>query len=398
MTTLTQYQHFGASHWETGSLQHVLAYQYGKAQKPISEALLLGISGGITVGYFSFAYKGVDPHVALLIRNTFDPFPRICERLGIVQTMRQTTNPQKAAENILTALENDQPAIVWADLFSLPYNAIFNADRMWMLYPIVVYGLDLERAAIADRAEVGLTVSVAQLSAARGRTKENKYQMLTVDGIDWEKLPRAIEKGIHDCISLFTENPPKGSKHNFGFLALERWSNVLLKDNDKQAWSKVFPPGRLMYAGLVSAYTSIQMTGTLGQADRPLYAQFLDEAADILGKPALKSVATMFRRSAEAWQTLTDLLLPDAIPPFAETRALLQQKRVSFRTTGSDTVKVDERLAMEKRLHQLRAEMETKFPLSAGEVQRFGEAISAQLLHIRDLEQEAIRALDESIF
>lgn len=31
-----------------------------------------GISGGIVMGYFTFAYAGMIPHVALLTYNTFD--------------------------------------------------------------------------------------------------------------------------------------------------------------------------------------------------------------------------------------------------------------------------------------------------------------------------------------
>ncbi len=55
MTLLANFNHFGAAHWETGSVRHILNYKGAK----LSEALLLGITGGICVGYFTFAYKGV---------------------------------------------------------------------------------------------------------------------------------------------------------------------------------------------------------------------------------------------------------------------------------------------------------------------------------------------------
>jgi hypothetical protein len=66
---------FTGRHWETGSIHNALALQGIKAphtDEPYSEALLLGVSGGIAFGYFTFEYKGHLPHVALLTRNTFD--------------------------------------------------------------------------------------------------------------------------------------------------------------------------------------------------------------------------------------------------------------------------------------------------------------------------------------
>ena len=84
MTILKDYKTFDGVHYETGTLHNILAYQGVKAPhtgKAISEALLLGVSGGITVGYFTFEYTGYLPHIALLTRNTFTPLETIFDRL-----------------------------------------------------------------------------------------------------------------------------------------------------------------------------------------------------------------------------------------------------------------------------------------------------------------------------
>lgn len=84
---------FNGRHWETGSIHNVLAMQGVKAPhtgQPYSEALLLGISGGIAFGYFTFEYKDYLPHVAMLTRNTFSPFTTMLERLGIAQDVQET--------------------------------------------------------------------------------------------------------------------------------------------------------------------------------------------------------------------------------------------------------------------------------------------------------------------
>jgi hypothetical protein len=88
MAVLYDYHHFLGRHWETGSVCNHFAYQGVKAPhtgKPYSEAMLLGISGGIVMGYFSFSYEGYDPQARILTRNTFNPLDTLLERLGVVQ-------------------------------------------------------------------------------------------------------------------------------------------------------------------------------------------------------------------------------------------------------------------------------------------------------------------------
>src|SRR5262245_20282873 len=103
MPLLKNYHHFDGRHWQTGSVQNYLAYCGFNAphtKKPFTEALVMGV-GGIVMGYFSFAYKGFDPHVAILTRNTFTPLDAVLSRLGIPQEVRQTTNAAKGLTNLL---------------------------------------------------------------------------------------------------------------------------------------------------------------------------------------------------------------------------------------------------------------------------------------------------------
>src|SRR5688572_6448123 len=112
---------FSGRHWETGSIHNALAMQGIKAPhtgQPYSETLLLGISGGIAFGYFTFEYKGYLPHVALLTRNTFNPFSTILERLSIAQDVRQTNKPDSAEKNLRDTLESGLYPIAWADQFA----------------------------------------------------------------------------------------------------------------------------------------------------------------------------------------------------------------------------------------------------------------------------------------
>jgi hypothetical protein len=232
MPLLDSYEQFDGLHWETGSVRNYLAAVGAKAPhtgRPYTEALLMGISGGAVMGYFSFAYAGYDPHVVILTRNTFDPLDTLLARLGIVQAVQQTSKPERAVANLTEALTDGTPAIVWADQYTLPYNALPPDAGMWAMLPILVYGYDQQQDTvwIADRARVPLTVTTAELAAARARAKNAKYRLLTLDHPDPEKLRSAVTAGIWDSIKLYTEAPPKGAAHNFGFAAYRHWAELL---------------------------------------------------------------------------------------------------------------------------------------------------------------------------
>ena len=93
MPTLENFSQFEGRYWDTAAIRNALDYQGVRAphsDRPYTEAMLLGISGGITFGYFTFHYKGYDPQVNLLTRNTFDPMQRIFDRLGVERDVVQT--------------------------------------------------------------------------------------------------------------------------------------------------------------------------------------------------------------------------------------------------------------------------------------------------------------------
>jgi len=233
MPTLTKYRQFDGRHWETGSVHNVLAYRGVKAPhtgKSLSEALLMGISGGLLMGYFNFAYEGHDPHVAILTRNTFDPLETLLVRLGTVQHVMHTTNAAKGVKNLIEALDNGEPVIAWADIFLLPYNALQFDRGWWGSNPIVIYDYEEpDQVRIADRARVALSVTPAELAAARSRIKKDKFKLLTIDPPDPDKLPVAVQQGIWDCLKRFVEAPVASAKNSFGFAAFQRWADALTK-------------------------------------------------------------------------------------------------------------------------------------------------------------------------
>ena len=401
MPTIANYNQFAGRHWETGSVRNFFAQRGFSAPhtgQPYSEAFLLGVSGGAVMGYFTFLYEGYDPQCNILTRNTFDPLDKMLSRLGVVQYVEHTAKPERAEAILIDTLEGGQPAIVWADMWSLPYNALPWDEGMWGAFPLVVYGYEPgeDTVYIADRAGVPLTVTPVELAAARGRIKKNKNRLLTLDAPVEEKLASAVRLGICDTIQLFTEKPPKGSKNNFGLNAYQFWAKMLTNPKQRLSWEKQFPAGLPMYAGLTSTYnfSCLFGKGTDQDAERGMYADFLDEAALLLDIPALNDAAAQFRAAAEAWRLLPGSLLPDDIQPFAESRELMLRKHTLFLEQGGAALEEIE--AIGSRLNEIRAAMEGDFPLTQEEVEVFRERLAGQILAIHDAEATAVQALQDA--
>lgn len=400
MTILHDYDQFDGRHWETGTAHNFWAYRGLTAPhtgQPLSEALLLGISGGIVMGYFSFAYKGYDPQARILTRNTFDPWDRLMSRLGVAQNILHTSQPEKGRHNLLDTLASGVPALVWADTFSLPYNDLPQDSGMWAMFPILVYGHDEanDTVWIADRAQVPLTVTPAQLQAARARVKKDKFRIITLEVPRLHGLSTAVAAGIWDTIKLYTEKPPKGSRNNFGLAAFQWWAQLLTNPKTRMSWAKEFPAGRKLLAGLMSVYSDLYQFGKDSHAERDTYADFLDEASQLLDKSALRAVAQQFRTSAAAWAELGPLLLPDAVPLLGEMRQLMAQEHSLFLQQGNQSL--TERQQIHARMEAIKEEAGADFPLNEQEVSDLSGSIAAQVLKIHDIEQTAITHLQQAM-
>ncbi len=401
MPILENYNEFAGRHYETGSLRDALAWEGVRAPhtgEALSEALLLGISGGIAFGYFTFHYQGYPPHLVLLTRNTFDPLQTIYERLAIPRDVRQTASADRGAANLRSALEVGHAAIVEADAFSLPWTLLPPDERNWGMAPLLVYGLDEERAWIAGPSSQPLVIPAATLAAARGRVKKEKFRVTTPGAPDFSRLPDAVEAGLRQCLSLFTEGPPRGSRKNFGLAALEHWAQLLTNTRNKQSWARYFAPGRDLMMALAGNHTQpgafswIELWGFDGM-ERAVYADFLDEAAVILERPALQDAAAGFRHSHALWRQLAQMLLPDDVPALAETRQLLQRRYALLDEQGMDAL--PEMRRCHERQSALFAQLSEDFPMSEAELVAFREGLAGQVLAIRATEGEALARLAE---
>ena len=403
MAMLENYNHFGGYYWQSSTIHNALAYAGYKAphtNEPYSDALLFGVSGGANFGYFFFHYEGFDPQFNILTRNTFNLFDPILERLGIIWNVIHTKSEDKARANLIETLENGEVPIVWADVFSLPHNAPdtdMAENDSWGTLPIVVYGYEDGTAYIADRADVGLTATTDELDTARARVKKDKHRIVTLEAPNEAKLASAVTAGLWDCIKLYTEKPPKGSKNNFGLAGYNAWITALTKSAGKKSWSKLVSTPAELYAGLTSAYHFSQQFGkdTSHTAERVLFAEFLEEAAIILDKPELNDIAPQFRHAGEAWCEVGQALLPDNVDLLKQSRDLMDTRHALFLEKGSAAI--DDIRASIKAQDEMKHVFSEDCPLDDDGIQALKDNLAEKVMAVHDIEAEAITALRDAM-
>ncbi|MDZ4763708.1 MAG: BtrH N-terminal domain-containing protein [Chloroflexota bacterium] len=400
MAMIANYTAFEGVHWETGSVRNALAAQGVIAPhtgQAISEALLLGISGGVAVGYFVFEYVGYDPQFTLLTRNTFDPMPTLLDRLGIKREVKETVTPSKAIKYLTDALNEGKPALVWADIAGLSYNGVVLDARedYPMMFPIVVYGYADDKAYIADRARVPLVIAADELDAARKKQARQRNRLMTLSAPNFDTLSGAVEAGLRQCVALYLDAPPKGTKDNFGLAALQKWANMLVDEKDKRGWAALFPRGRALLGALSAPFTFIETWGTEGAASRGQYADFLGQAALILNKPALRTAAEHFRETIPAWHDLAVGLLPEAVEPLRALREGMLHSRALFVERGAEAL--PERRAIREELAAQRMQMNNEFPMSDADIAALRADVRERVLRVHAVEQVAVMALKDAI-
>jgi hypothetical protein len=335
------------------------------------------------------------------MRNTFDPQQKMMERLGIRQTILQTSRADAGEKNLEDALANGRPALVWADVFSLPYNGLPADEKNWDMQPLVVYGLENGMAYLADRSGQPLKIPAGVLTAARARVKKDRFRVVTLDPPDESKLLAAVQQGIWQCIQLYTEKPPRGTVDNFGFAAFQKWASMLANTRNPQSWERLFPAGQRMFAALAGnaylpgVYGWIVNWGTRPDADRSTYADFLDEAAILLKKSGLSDAGERFRESGKLWKNLADALLPADVPLLGEARRLKDRRHRLFQEEGGAAE--PEIREINSRLGTLREDSRESFPFSPETAADFRAQLKEHVLSIHDKEKEAIEALRSAI-
>jgi hypothetical protein len=272
-----------------------------------------GLCGGVGFLYAVFEYKGHAPMLSVVLRSRSMPetyIEGVFDRIGAQRSVSKTSSTRVAAKALDQALEQRRPAVCVVDLAMLPHSR--RPEQMEGMSPhyVGIVGSHGDQIWLDDRSLAPISIARAELDAARARYRKAKQELFTVmpsgRSVDWK---RALTSAIQDTARTLQEGDPTvpaSFRSNCGLAGMDKWRRLLIDAKDKKGWPRVFPDGSLALVGLRRAYDCIQHEYTAPRGGRPLYADFLDEAAGLTEDARLRDASQLFRESGERWQELAD--------------------------------------------------------------------------------------------
>src|SRR6202011_2260151 len=118
-------------------------------------------------------------------------------------------------------------------------------------------------------------------------------------------------------------------------------------------------------AALRWSYSCIETYQTPGAAFRGMYADFLDQAADVTERPGLKPIDAQYRHLAELWRTCAHEFLPDSSKPLKKLRDLIGKRKQIFKAKGDAGVPQVAKIVAE--MEALEGGFRTDPPLTSGD-------------------------------
>ncbi len=356
---------------------------------PYSEALLLGIGGGLDAGYILFKFPHLpNPMIVLGFRYQWNQtrafLTTLTDRLNLSVRFEKFESEKNAQEALQKTLSKNKLAIVWVDKAELPYHQLPPSLKGYINHVVAVYARDgrLWRLYLDDLSSQPIEIREKTFTTARANLSQNNYLMMVYENdrdLNVQELRGVITQGIRDCAAQLT-NPIK----TIGISNLETWSNKLTDRHDRMGWPQVFQNQEGLFSVLRTVYESIKLNGTGGFGLRKTYANFLHEAAGILSNPAFNAVAGQYLQLSNHWSILADNALPSKIPDFDRVKSLLNKRYAAYREHDLRTYK--------KAVHNLNA-LEAKiignFPLNDHETQQLFDKLSNQIKLISELEMSA---------
>jgi hypothetical protein len=398
-----EYELRGGVHPETATIAGVLANRGLVAPhtgRPLTEAMVLGVGGGLGAGYILWEFQDhARRHVVLGFRNDWQ-YParwaeKACRRLRVPAAMDETGAARKAEAQLRAAVDQGVPAIAWVDQQLVGHRHLPASLAGHAGYPLTVYGID-ERAGAAlvdDRNRARLTVPLDTLAAARARIGSYRHRLLVLDApaaeLDLDALRAAVAEGLAEQVEHLSR--PSDS---FSLPAFRKWARLLTDRRNAKAWPRVFADRAGLFGACVSVYENVEPVGAAGGNLRGLYAEFLDEAAELLGDDGLRRAAGAYRDLAGRWHELAGLALPADREPFAEVRRLTDRLH---RLVERGDAGRQEAATAAGRLWAARDRWRSAFPAGDAEVDALLAALADQVAAVHDAETAALATLGRAL-
>jgi hypothetical protein len=364
--------------------------------RPLTEAMALGIAGGIGFTYFVFEYEDLTTLYLGGRINSYvqkqDATEAALARLGVPFQARRTTGPATAERHLRAALDQGRPVIVTVDMARLTYRAV----PAWLggMTPqdVLVEPGDGDPV-LWDLAPAPIPVTWAELAEARAGVRSARHRLVVAEPPQGPvDLAGAAAAGIADTWPGMLDPPMR----NFGVPGLAKWAELLTAPRDAKGWPRLLAaPGR-QFQLLTWLYDWVETAGTGGGFFRAMYAEFLERAADPLDRPELARLAGDYRRLAAAWTALAEAAAAaGGDGPLARAAALLARRRRLVEDQGAAAA--DELAAVQAELAALAAGAADPQPLDPTTLSTLLADLRGRVLDLAAAEEAAAATLREEL-
>jgi hypothetical protein len=387
----SEFVHLPGNNPGTNALRVLLANHGGD---PLTEAMAFGIAGGIGAGVFSFHYEQED-FVSFFVagRHLWHDerafLENALDRMGYRPIVVETGGAKAAASHLAQQIEEFGPSIVWVDSGGLPYRAVPEIMGGGGYHVVVVYSFnETDGALIGDLADTPFRVTAEELSNARARIKKDKNRILSIgEGANDYHYEHLIRAGIRACM----EGLEQGRNRSFTLDAYDDWADRLHGSKAKDSWDRRFTPGKNLWQGLTSLYDFVEHYGTGGGLLRPLFGDFLVEAASLLGESKLNEAAALYTELGTMWTDLANSALPDEFELFAKAKHLLATKEELLMSEGEQVqTKIRD---IWNELEALSKRAEVDFPLDESQAADLRADLKEKLNDILRFERDGVGIL-----
>jgi hypothetical protein len=364
---------------------------------PIPESVVLLAANGLGAGYILWEFAHDDSrHVVLGFAHRWqykdDRLIAAADRLGVEVEWNRTGGAKAAAARLRAELAAGNAVVVWPDRFHIGYWHLPYFDGHGG-HPVIAYADEGDRIHLDDRTLSPLTVSGDDLDRARSRVGSYQHAMLALRSsdqqIDGEVLRAAVQGGLRT-----TAEHLDGASTSFALPAFAKWSRLLVDERNAKAWPKVFADRRALLGALLSVWEGVSPAGMTGGNLRQLFADGLEQAADLLDTPALATEAERWRDIAGQWFDLGEVAAPADVPEVARARELTAV--VSGAVAEGDEGEAD-RDAASAELWDLRAKYAAAPPWEPERDRVIMTELSEQLTEIVAAEAAAIARLRAAV-
>jgi hypothetical protein len=376
--------HFPGSIPAAAALRALLSHagvRNPRTRAPFSEAMAFGIAGGIGAGMFTFHYAKENfssfyvagrhlwqDHVAWV--------QGALNRLGAKAVIKESSGVKPAEKQLREMLEGGRPVMAWVEGYRV----------------IAIHGVDdaTGAALVGDQSDDPTPLPLPALAEIRGRVKSYKNRLLALEPAG--KTPD-LAPLIKASISACADGLVKGRMKNFTLEVFATWADRLDGSKAADSWEKLFPPGPLLYRGLSSIAEYVEHSGTGGGLCRPMFAEFLEEAAIALNDKKLELLAGRYRELSSQWTALADAALPENVPVFREAKERLGRR--SELLANGDPVAVAELRECSNEADLWATRMKNEFPLDGPASTALRRDLKRRVAALYQAEKEAVGMLQD---